>query len=71
MNFKYLYFYGSTEYDLDAYRKPGEDAFKRWRVATTLRPPGKCWIVSAEVWQILDDKSKINYSINMEFQFGK
>ncbi|NQZ19298.1 MAG: LPS-assembly protein LptD [Bdellovibrionales bacterium] len=66
MNFRYLYFSGQLEYDLR------NSQFKAWIVRSVIRPPGSCWVVNVNLNQPLDQPDlPVNYSIGMEFEFGK
>ncbi len=69
LNFKYLYFYGMMEYDLNPREELRQQAFKQWAVITRITPPGSCWSINGSVSQRMDNPI-INYSINMEFLFG-
>ncbi len=70
LNFKYLYFHGMMEYDLNPRKELRQEAFKQWAVITRITPPGSCWSINGSISQRMDN-SIINYSINMEFIFGE
>lgn len=70
LNFKYLYFYGMMEYDLNPRKDLGREKFKQWSVIARITPPGSCWSIYGAVSQVMDTP-RLNHSINMEFIFGE
>jgi len=48
-----------------------EGQFRRWSLATIIKPPGECWTINGSVSKTLDFEGPPNWSISMEFQFGK
>ena len=61
---EWLDFIGNLEY------APKTAEWKRWSVFTTIKPPGRCWLVKANITQLLDVEA-VQFSVSMEFRFGQ
>lgn len=68
INLPYVYFFGSTTYDLNTSRAPNLKPFVNWTVAMQITPPGACWTINAQF--VKQVNTPIQPSINMEFKFS-